>query len=200
MLEGLKPAYNRLLSPTARLLIRLGLRPNHLTLTGLIMFCIAGWFASRGHWIFAVVSMVIGSGCDGLDGLLARLTNKRTAFGAVLDSVCDRLTEIVLFFGLLCFYLTRSPVPLHDKGILFCYTAITLSLMVSYVKARCEGMGVACSGGLLQRPERLIVLGLGLLCGPAVMVWLLAGLSALAGITMVQRCTIAGRNAKNKQP
>jgi len=197
MIERLKPAYNRLLVPIALQFVKLVLRPNYLTLTGVMLFSISGWFVFRGHWAFAAGVVVIGSTADGLDGLLARLSNKKTLFGAILDSVCDRFTEIVLLFGLLGFYLARSPAPLHGKGILFCYTAITLSLMVSYVKARCEGMGITCSGGLLQRPERLILLGLGLLFGPTVMVWILGSLSALAGITVLQRVTLAYRNAGN---
>ncbi len=195
MLERLKPAYNRLLSPIAHICIRLNLRPNHLTIIGLILFSLAGWFVYRGRWISAAAAVVLGSACDGLDGLLARLNNKKTEFGAMLDSACDRLTEIVLLLGLSCFYLTISPSPLHDLGIVFCYTAVTLSLMVSYVKARAEGMGIACTTGLLQRPERIILIGVGLLAGPRAMVWILGGLSALAGITVVQRITRAYRIA-----
>jgi CDP-diacylglycerol--glycerol-3-phosphate 3-phosphatidyltransferase len=197
MMEGLKPAYNRLLLPIARLFIRLRIRPNHLTMAGLLLFCAAGWFVFRGRWMGAAAFVVAGSACDGLDGLCARLANTKTAFGAILDSTFDRLTEIVLLLGLLGFYLVRSPIRLHGPGIVLCYTAVTLSLMVSYVRARCEGMGVACPGGVLQRPERLIALGLGLLAGPVVMVWILGGLSALAGFTVGQRCLQAFRNARD---
>jgi CDP-diacylglycerol--glycerol-3-phosphate 3-phosphatidyltransferase len=200
MLERLKPAYNCLLSPIAHICSKLGLRPNHLSLTGLVLFSLAGWFVYRGRWIPAAAAIVLGSACDGLDGLLARLDNKKTAFGAVLDSACDRLTEIVLLLGLLGFYLTRSPAPMLAPGIVLCYTAVTLSLMVSYVKARAEGMGIACTTGLLQRPERIILIGAGLLAGPAAMVWILGALSALAGITVVQRMMQAYWNAENIPP
>jgi CDP-diacylglycerol--glycerol-3-phosphate 3-phosphatidyltransferase len=197
MLEGRKPAYNRFLLPLARPLLTMGLHPNHVTLIGLCFFCVAGWLSYSGIWIAAAAALIIGSFCDGLDGLLARLGGRQTAFGALFDSTCDRLTEIVLLFGLLGFYHSHAATSLHAPGILLCYTAITLSLMVSYVKARCEGAGIACTGGLLQRPERLILLGLGLLAGPAAMVWILGLLSALAGFTMVQRLAAARKAAHN---
>ena len=196
MLEGLKPAYTRFLLPLARPLLAMGLRPNHVTLIGLCFFCIAGWFSYSGIWIVAAVALIIGSACDGLDGLLARLGGKKTSFGALFDSTCDRLTEIALLFGLLGFYLSHTATPLHNPGILLCYAAITLSLMVSYVKARCEGAGIACTGGLLQRPERLILLGLGLIAGPVAMVWIIGLLSALAGFTVVQRLAAARKAAR----
>jgi CDP-diacylglycerol---glycerol-3-phosphate 3-phosphatidyltransferase len=201
MIEGLKPFYNRLLRPLVILFVKFGVSPNHLTLAGLVISGAAGWFVYKRMWTLSLILFIAGSLLDGLDGAVARENGKKSAFGAILDSCCDRLTEIVLLFGVLSYFLT-SPIiswhrelSLHQRawGILFCYSAITMSLMVSYVKARCEGAGVSCSRGFLQRPERIILLCVGLFLGPRAMVWILGAITLLAGITVVQRVAEAYR-------
>ena len=185
MLEGLKPFYNGLLRPFARFLSRLGVYPNHLTLLGLCLFVTAGWMSGRGKWVWALFMVIAGSLMDGLDGVVARESGKKTVFGAILDSSCDRLTEIFLILGILVYYLKTPQI--NIPGVVACFTGICGSVMVSYVKARCEGAGVACKRGLLQRPERLILLSIGLLAGPQTMIWILLGISALATFTVIQR-------------
>jgi CDP-diacylglycerol--glycerol-3-phosphate 3-phosphatidyltransferase len=208
MLESLKPRFNSLLRPLVRPLVKIGVHPNHATFAGILLFAVGSWFVYKGYWIVALVLVIIGSLLDGLDGVLARESGKKTVFGAILDSSCDRLTEILLIAGVLG-YLLSAPLlslkrdaltlELRAWGIVSCYAAITMSLMVSYVKARCEGVGVKCSGGVLQRPERLILLCCGLFFGPRVMVVVLAGLSILGAITVVQRFVEAYRGAKGKK-
>ena len=209
MLESLKPAYNNLLRPLVRPLAAIGLHPNHLTFAGLALFGVAAWFVFKGQWILALVLVVVGSLLDGLDGVVAREAGKESVFGAILDSSCDRLTEIFLIAGVLG-YLLAMPLISFSKpgisltlrawGIVFCYAAITMSLMVSYVKARCEGAGVSCNRGIMQRPERLILLWVGLLMGPRAMIFILGGLSVLGAVTVVDRLFQAYKGAKNKQP
>jgi CDP-diacylglycerol--glycerol-3-phosphate 3-phosphatidyltransferase len=196
MLEGLKPLFNSILRPLVRPLAGLGVRPNHLTIAGLVFAGVAAGFVYTGRWTTACVMTAAGALLDGLDGVMARASGRKSVFGAVLDSCCDRFAETVLIFGILGFFMV-SPASSLDKevlsmalrwwGVLFCYTAVTLSLMVSYVKARSEGAGVPCSRGLLRRPERVILLCAGLLAGPALMVWVLAAVSLLAAVTVLQR-------------
>jgi CDP-diacylglycerol---glycerol-3-phosphate 3-phosphatidyltransferase len=205
MLESLKPAYNQLLRPLVRPLCACGLHPNHLTLAGLVLFAVAAWFVYKGQWIVALVLVIVGSLLDGLDGVVAREAGKKTIFGAILDSSCDRLTEIFLIAGVLGYLLTlplisfsKDGVSLSMRawGVVFCYAAITMSLMVSYIKARCEGAGVPCNRGIMQRPERLILLCFGLLLGPRPMIFILGGLSLLGAVTVVERFFEAYKGAK----
>jgi CDP-diacylglycerol---glycerol-3-phosphate 3-phosphatidyltransferase len=204
MIEGLKPFFNSLLRPLVRPAIALGIRPNHLTIAGLALSGIASWLVCAGRWATACIVFAAGSLLDGLDGVLARESNQKSTFGAILDSSCDRLTEIILLSGVLGRFLTfQAPLdreilslPLHVWGVLFCYSAITMSLMVSYIKARCEGAGVSCSRGVLQRPERIILLCAGLLAGPAVMVCVLSAITLLAAVTAGQRLFEAYRKTK----
>jgi CDP-diacylglycerol--glycerol-3-phosphate 3-phosphatidyltransferase len=196
MIEHLKPIYNRTLRPAAKVLTKTGIHPNHVTLASLIFFILAGFFVGSNQWIIALLLVIAGGIFDGLDGVLARESGQISVFGAILDSCSDRFTEIVLIFGVMIFYLEQ--VPLNTNGTLLCFTAITGSLMVSYVKARCEGMSVPCKSGILQRPERLILLCIGLLTGAAGMVWVLSIISVLGFITSIQRLFEAARFCRNK--
>lgn len=197
MIEGLKPFYNSVLRPFARFMNKAGIHPNHITLSGVALFIGAGWFASRGEWLIALLLVISGSLLDGLDGVLARESGKKSLFGAILDSSSDRLTEIVLLFGVFIYYL-------HNQiygywGAYLCFAGICGSMMVSYVKARCEGVGIPCKGGLLQRPERLILLSFGLLLGAMFMLWILAGLAVFTTITMIQRLFEAARECRKQE-
>ena len=205
MIEGLKPLFNDVLRPMVHPVVKIGIRPNHLTMAGLALFCIASWYVYNGVWAMAVIITIAGSLFDGFDGVVARESNQKSTFGAILDSSCDRLTEIFLLSGVLGYFLTSQIASLDREflsfslrswGILLCYSAITMSLMVSYIKARCEGAGVSCSSGLLQRPERIILLCAGLLLGPSGMVWILGVISILAAITMMQRFIEAYQKTK----
>ena len=171
------------------------------------LFAVAAWFAQQGRWKGALLLVIFGSLLDGLDGVLARESNQKSLFGAILDSSCDRLTEILLLLGILG-YLLSAPLISFNKealsiserawGIVFCYAAITMSLMVSYVKARCEGAGVACNRGLLQRPERIILICCGLFFGPRPMNWILCAIALLGLITVIERLFHAYKGAKAK--
>jgi CDP-diacylglycerol---glycerol-3-phosphate 3-phosphatidyltransferase len=189
MLENLKPFYNAALNPVARLFARINLHPNVITVLGVAVSSVAGYFCATGNWYAAALIVFAGSCLDGLDGLVARQTGKSTAFGAVLDSCCDRVTEASWFFGILYFYLHRPAY--GNAGIYLAFLAMAGSFMVSYVRARCEGANIACKKGLLQRPERIVVLVVCLLAGPVVMTWGLGLLSLVAYGTMVQRLIIA---------
>ncbi len=189
MLENLKPAFNNVLRPIMKVFAWAGVHPNHLTIAGVALFGAAGYLASTGKWHWALGMLIAGALMDGLDGQLARECGKKSVFGAILDSSCDRITEMLLLLGLLVFYTHHSLY--SGWGVYLCFTAISGSVLVSYVKARCEGAGVSCSRGLLQRPERLILLGLGLLLGPKSMVWILVLVSVLALVTVMERLFMA---------
>ena len=189
MIEFLKPFYVRLLTPFANLMRSLNVHPNTVTASGIVVSAVAAWLIARGSWFLAAVCIGVCACMDGLDGLLANMTGKKTRFGAIFDSSSDRITEILWFIGLLFFYCNRQPV---DRwGIYFTFLALAGSMMISYVRARCEGVNVPCKEGLLQRPERIIALIVCLLAGSQVMRWGLVALCAAAFATVVQRLIIA---------
>lgn len=189
MLEPLKPFYNAVLRPVAKQLLRIGIHPNHITLLGLLLFILGGYFSAVTQWKYALFAVIAGALMDGLDGVLARESGKKSIFGGILDSCCDRLTEMALIGGIMYFYLTASSQTVF--GAMVCFTAMSGSIMVSYVKARIEADGISCSRGFLQRPERIIALCFGLFFGPTVMLWILCSIAIAGFITFMQRLMVA---------
>jgi CDP-diacylglycerol--glycerol-3-phosphate 3-phosphatidyltransferase len=194
MLEKYRSGFASFLRPLVRLLARLHIHPNVVTVAGTLVFAGAGYAAALGYWWWSVPVGLIGAGLDGVDGVLAREHGKKTVFGGILDSVCDRFTEIFWLSGILAYYLRTTPgdwVP-----VALALVVITGSLAISYIKARAEAAGVECTGGIMQRPERLIILAVLLLTNPTVMLWGLGILGALSYFTVFERIAISYRNAK----
>jgi CDP-diacylglycerol--glycerol-3-phosphate 3-phosphatidyltransferase len=189
MIEGFKPFYNAALYPLAKLFTRTSIHPNAISSTGVLLSCVACYYAATGQWIVAALLVAAGSCLDGLDGLLARTAGKTTVFGAVFDSVCDRFTEFAWTFGILVFYMHHHLY--RGLGVYSTFLAMSGSIMVSYMRARCEAAGIPCSRGMLQRPERIIMLIASFLCGPRIMIGGLLLISALAYITVIERIYIA---------
>ena len=146
-------------APIVRLLIRTGVTPNALTWTGfLFAVAAAAVIGIRQPFIGAWV-MLVGSIFDMLDGSLARATNRVSIFGAFLDSTLDRLSESAILLGVIILYAGQGAVlPVALAG-----AALIGSLLVSYIRARAEGVGLKCEVGIFTRPERVGVLALGLL-------------------------------------
>jgi len=200
MIEGLKPHYHRILRPAAKALAGMRVHPNVLTCLGVVLFAGAGWLTAAGRWHAALALVVVGSCMDGLDGLLASLSGSKSTFGAILDSTCDRITEIIWFGGVAAYYLLTPSAVNHPvwSSVLLSGTALSGSLMVSYVKARCEGAGVECRVGLMQRPERLVIISFCLLLGPEVMYWGMMLLSVSTWFTVGQRIAAAAQGRRGK--
>ncbi|MBV9326606.1 MAG: CDP-alcohol phosphatidyltransferase family protein [Chloroflexi bacterium] len=166
---------------------RLGLTPNALTVIGALLAASVGILIAQGWFIVSGVCLWLFSAADTLDGALARATNRVSVFGAFLDSVCDRCAEAAIFLGLVWWYQSTS----NTRGVVLAYLALVGSLMVSYARARAEGVGVQIAEvGWFQRPERIIALGVGLLAAafaPIVLEFVLALLAILTAVTVVQR-------------
>jgi soluble lytic murein transglycosylase len=173
--------------PAGRALFRLRLRPNHLTVIGLVIsFFAAGAFIS-GHVRGAGFLLLLAGLCDLLDGSLARASGQVTAFGAFLDSVIDRYSDLIVLLGIVVLF-ARTP---NARGALVAMAGLVGSVMVSYTKARAESIGVECNVGVMERPERIICLVAGAvldLLEPAL--WVLA---VLSNLTAVQRILFTRR-------
>jgi CDP-diacylglycerol---glycerol-3-phosphate 3-phosphatidyltransferase len=147
-----------------RIVAKSHLSPNSLTVIGFLLNFPAAFILAMGQswswWVGGLMVLFAGA-FDMLDGAVAKVTNKTTRFGAFLDSTLDRYSEVVVFLGLLMYYRS-GPTTDQYHGSILVFIAIAGSLLVSYVKARAEGLGMECKGvGLLPRPERVIMIAAG---------------------------------------
>jgi len=173
--------------PVGRALFRLRLRPNHLTVIGLVVSFFAAAAFIAGHVRGAGGLLVLAGLCDLLDGSLARMSGQVTAFGAFLDSVIDRYSDLIVLLGIVVLF-ARTP---NARGALVAMAGLVGSVMVSYTKARAESIGIECNVGVMERPERMLCLIAGSvlnLLEPAL--WVLA---VLANLTALQRIVFTRR-------
>ena len=172
--------------PVARLLARLGLTPNLVTLIGLAIAGAGAYTIAVGQWWVGGLIVLFAGVFDLFDGALARATGKASDFGALLDSTIDRVSEAVVLLGLLAFYLSAN----DDLGSILVYVALVGSIMVSYMRARSEGLGIDCKVGVMTRPERVAAVGIGLIVGhwlPVVVLVVLGAIGALTTVTAIHR-------------
>jgi CDP-diacylglycerol---glycerol-3-phosphate 3-phosphatidyltransferase len=162
------------INPLVKGLIKMGLTPNAVTVIGLILnigvaivFIIGAEEGNRGDLSYVGWggALILFAGMfDMLDGQVARLGNMSSTFGALFDSVLDRYSELVMFLGI-CYYLVGHH---YFFSSLFAFIALIGSMMVSYTRARSEGLGIENKGGVMQRPERVALIGLSAIaCGLA---------------------------------
>jgi phosphatidylglycerophosphate synthase len=164
--DRLQQTIYKVINPFVKGLIRIGLTPNAVTTIGLLLnigvaviFVFGAEESNRGDLSFVGWggALVLFAGLfDMLDGQVARLGNMSSKFGAMYDSVLDRYSEMIMFLGI-CYYLVSHHYFLSS---LFAFIALIGSMMVSYTRARAEGLGVQCKGGLMQRPERVVTIGI----------------------------------------
>lgn len=169
------------IQPMGQALAALGLTPNLVTLLAFLLNGFVAVVLATGQQTLAGALLLPVAALDMLDGAVARATQRATRFGAFLDSTIDRYVEAIIFLALLVVYAPRGDA-LTNVAI---FLAAVGSLMVSYTRARAEGLGLRCEVGLLPRPERIIILALGLMSGLTVpALWLL---SLLTNFTAAQR-------------
>jgi CDP-diacylglycerol--glycerol-3-phosphate 3-phosphatidyltransferase len=168
--------------------------PNAVTITGFLLIIVVAWVLSEGYLFIGGFLVLIVSCSDFIDGALARATGKATRFGALLDSSLDRYSEAVLLLGLCWFYAQQQAT----TPMILIFATVVGSLLVSYVRARAEGLGLDAEVGIMRRTLRIITLSLGLLLSPIehallVILWILAistNLTALYRLFHVWRVTI----------
>lgn len=153
-----KLAAQRITTPFLSALSRSRIKPNTLTWLGLAVSFIAAYTIATDHLVIAGILVLLSGLFDILDGALARATGQSTRFGAMLDSTLDRLVDATLLFAVVLLYLKTENWPV----IVLAFLALVGSFLTSYVRARAEGLGIACPVGLFTRAERVIILALGL--------------------------------------
>lgn len=198
MLERFRGMSAALLGPVARLLVRLGISPDVVTIFGTLGVAISALICFPQGWLWQGVLLVtIFVISDMIDGLMAKITGKTSNWGAFLDSTSDRLGDAAVFGGILLYFVYREDSTL--------WAAIALAGLVfgqwtSYVKARAESLGFVCRGGLAARADRLVIILVGaFLAGlgvPYVLQIAVAALAVTSMITVLQRIAQVRKQAK----
>lgn len=194
--HGRKPAAV-VIEPVARKLTSWGITPNMVTVAGTVCgVALALWLIPTGHLFLAAALIGLTVATDMVDGTMARMRGGGTKFGAVLDATCDRLTDGAIFAGLIIYLVLQDPIPI--ALLIATLVILVCSQVTSYVKARAEASEIKVVGGLVERPERLIIglvaiglHGLGLPFVLAIGLWILAAGSAY---TVVERLIISARS------
>lgn len=187
--ERLKAAARAALAPLVSLLAAAGVMPNTVTWSGLILVAAASYLIWQRSLLLGAVVLAVGAILDALDGGLARAQGGETPYGAFLDSTLDRVGEGLIYLGIAAYWLGATAQPFVP--VMLAVLALSGSFLVSYSRARAEAQGFTASTGLGQRPERLIILVLGLaLAGlghPILLQVAMAVIAVLAWVTVAQR-------------
>jgi CDP-diacylglycerol--glycerol-3-phosphate 3-phosphatidyltransferase len=203
--------------PLAGEIAKRGVKPDHLTYAGLGFSILAGLLLSRGDFLAAAILLGLAGLCDMMDGDVARATNASSKFGAFLDSTLDRIGEGALFAGLAAYYFSRAQGGAlwiqgemdagarwgDPEGRTMAFLALStliLAFMVSYTRARAEGLGLECKVGIMERPERMLLLALGALLGQRFMPGVLGLLFLLTLVTVGQRVYHVRRLTRAEPP
>lgn len=185
---------SRIANPIVGILGRTGMSPDVISSIGLAIDIGAAYLVATGHFFLGGVLVLIAGLFDLLDGALARSTKQTTKFGAILDSTFDRISEAAIFCGLLISFMSRRASTLE---IVLIFVALIGSFLVSYTRARAEGLGLECKVGLFTRAERVIVLAIGLLINQIfIALWVLV---VFVYITVAQRLFYLWRQARTKE-
>jgi CDP-diacylglycerol---glycerol-3-phosphate 3-phosphatidyltransferase len=177
----------RFIEPIARFLGSLGLTPNAVTVLGFFLTVTVAGVLATGRLPLAGILLAVTLAFDAVDGTLARMMGQTTKFGAFLDSTLDRWAEVSIYVAITWVYLQAN----DDLGAILAVVALSMSLLVSYTRARAEGIGLQCKEGIFTRFERLAVLIAGLLLGQ--LTWAVGIIAVLAGFTAIQRILVTWR-------
>ncbi len=192
LLGALERPYYALVRAPVNALIRAGVRPNTITTFGTGLVLLSAVVYGLGHVRLGGLLLLASGIADTLDGQVARAAAMETKFGAFYDSTLDRVGDGATFIGIAVYFMTAPDVAWRVPAVIVCMVAILASLLVSYARARAEGLGIDCKVGIAQRAERIILLGLvSLLFGAMARAQVLEAAVLVLGlasvITVVQR-------------
>lgn len=191
MINSIGKILKTMLAPAIKFLARTRISPNAITIAGFIVSVIAACFYGMGYFAIGGVILLLSGLLDVIDGELSRLLNRVTRFGAFLDSTLDRFGECFVFLGIALF-LNK----LDGRYVILVILALTGSLMVSYTRARAEGLDVPGRVGIFERGVRFFFLFVGSFFGPKVMVYILVILILGTLSTIIQRVTFVYRKCR----
>jgi CDP-diacylglycerol--glycerol-3-phosphate 3-phosphatidyltransferase len=178
MLDGnFRKSVETVTLPTGRWLVRIGFSADVLTSSGLVFSCATAWAIAVGHhWIAAVLLTLTGFH----DLFVAKASKRASQRGSFFDSVVDRVTDSVLLGGV-AYYLTAHH---HGQLVLLPFAVLTTTFLISYQRSKAESLGLAAKGGLMERAERMILLGVGLLAKPIFIpiLWVMLALTAMTAV------------------
>ena len=191
--DRLRVFFKTFLEKTGQALLQRGISANMITLTGVAGNIIAAYCIARGYLVTGGIVILCMGPLDALDGAVARAKGEIKPFGAFLDSVTDRYSELVVFLGLLIHFLRMG----NSTGVIVTFIAAAGSILVSYTRARAEGVGYQVKAGLMTRVERYLVLVPGIIFGfPLISIWIIA---ILANFTAIQRIWIVWNYSKEEE-
>ena len=200
LLDSLEKPFYATVNPLVQRLIRAGVRPNSITTVGTGLVLVSAIVYATGHIRIGGLLLLLSGVADTLDGQVARGGAMVTKFGAFYDSTLDRVGDGATFIGIGAFLLSAPDVAYRTPAVILCMVAILGSLLVSYARARAEGLGLDCKVGIAQRAERILGLGVAsLVFGAGRHALLLEAIVALLAvaslITVVQRFVYVYRHA-----
>jgi CDP-diacylglycerol--glycerol-3-phosphate 3-phosphatidyltransferase len=183
----IRQGWDRLMDPVGRSLARSGFTANGITFVGVVIQVGVAWLIVEGRILAAGLLAIVAAFADAFDGAVARARGTTSKFGALLDSTTDRLSDALIFLPVAWLYGVAPDVAARDEPWVAALALVTLvaSFLVSYVKARAEGLGFECNVGIAERAERLILIIAGLILD--LIPVMLAVLTFLAVVTFVQR-------------
>lgn len=184
--QEFKQKARRVIDPLITLLAASGMPPILISLIGLVLGLYGSLQTAKGSLFLGGIFLILSGICDVTDGALARRQDIVSRFGAFIDSTFDRVSEFAYFGAILYYYVDRIE-GFNSIQVIVVLTALAGSVLTSYARARAEGLGLTCSVGLLERPERIAVLTLGLLLGSRVLIIALVFLAVSTMFTFFQR-------------
>ncbi|MEO0270947.1 MAG: CDP-alcohol phosphatidyltransferase family protein [candidate division WOR-3 bacterium] len=191
-MKKLKIIFEKSIIPLLYLMNKLGIKPIHLTFSGLIFSLIPAFFYIKGNFLLAGILLIIFSLFDTLDGALARYRDSTTKFGAFIDSVTDRIQEGIIFSSLIYFY--REEI----TKVLILFFSFLFSFLISYTRARAEGLSYSIRVGPMEREERIAFIAFSSLTGKKVFIYLLILFLILVVLTFLRRILYAYKIMEEK--
>ena len=192
--QSLQDHFLNSLSPLTSLFAKWGLNPNSFTVAGVVITSFGAAACATGYTRLAGLLILFGGLCDTIDGSIARTAGKASRLGALLDSTVDRYSEFIMYLGIGAYFVKVEDYSTATGTFL----ALCGSIMVSYARARGESLGFEAKTGFMQRPERIVMIGMGALIHVTffkIAIWLIA---VLANFTVFQRIQCASKQDKSE--
>ena len=181
--KSIQKWFLRIVDPIIEFVVHFNVHPNFFTVLGLILSLVGAYFFAKHNLRIGAVYILLAGLCDIIDGKVARKAGLSTKFGALFDSSLDRFSEVFMFLGVAIHFVKMD----YPTTSIMVFLGLGGSMMVSYVRARAEGLGYACKVGIMQRPERIVYICAGALIHEYVLMVVVWMIAILANFTALQR-------------